>query len=123
MCIFGKTILMQETWTFDYSDSLDLKELSDFLIARSKDLGIFLSYYYKREGALAENVDIKTNLIFETQTSGNFTLEFDLIHFNACLAIDEKERSEMKIKFELNPDTNQLILTGAYWPERGMDEI
>lgn len=114
---------MQETWAFDYSDSLNSNNLSEFLKSKSKDLGIFLSYYYKRDGALAENVDVKSNPIFETPTRGNLILEFDLIHFNACLAIHEKEISEMKIRFEMNENANQLILTGAYWPERGMDEI
>jgi hypothetical protein len=114
---------MQETWTFDYSTFIEPEGLSDFLRIKSMELGIFLSYYYKKEGAVAENAALKASPLFETSKSGNFILEFDLIFFNACLAIHEKEKSEMKIEFELDEKANQLTLTGAYWPERGMDEI
>ena len=52
---------MQETWTFDYPKS-QIKDdsLSSFLKAKKKDLGIFLSYYYKKDGAVAEDVNLKT---------------------------------------------------------------
>jgi hypothetical protein len=114
---------MQETWTFDYSTFLEPEGLSDFLRIKSMELGIFLSYYYRKEGAIAENAALKTIPMFDTSRSGNFILEFDLIFFNACLAIHEKEKSEMKIDFKLDERANQLILTGAYWPERRVDEI
>jgi hypothetical protein len=114
---------MQETWTFDYSTPMDSESLSNFLLTKSIDLGIFLSYYYKSEGALAENAELKNQPTFDSPSSGSFNIEFDLVHFNACLAIHEKEKSEMKIEFEIDKKTNQLKLTGAYWPERGMDEI
>jgi hypothetical protein len=121
--IFGKFIHVQETWSFDYSTYIEATGLSVFLRTKSMELGIFLSYYYKKEGAVAENTTLKASPLVETSKSGNFILEFDLIFFNACLAIHEKEKSEMKIEFELDEKASQLILTGAYWPERGMDEI
>jgi hypothetical protein len=114
---------MQETWTFDYSTPMDSEFLSDFLLTKSKDLGIFLSYYFKSEGALAENAALKNQPSFDSPSSGSFDIEFDLVHFNACLAINEKEKSVMKIEFHIDEKANQLKLIGAYWPERGMDEI
>lgn len=114
---------MQETWTITLpsSEKPTSEELKQVLIENEKDLGIFLSYYFKKEGALAEKVNLGSEINFKDITSGDFELEFDLIHFNACLAIHEQKRDIMKITFEI-ADRN-LNLKGPYWPEREMDEI
>ena len=114
---------MQETWMLNLpnSDKHTSDDLKQVLKSNKKDLGIFLSYYFKKEGALAENVDLGSEINFKDQSTGEFDLEFDLVHFNACLAIHEQKRDQMKITFEIG--NNQLILKGPYWPERGMDEI
>jgi hypothetical protein len=115
---------MQETWTFDFLSSKSPKEdLESLLIVKEKDLGIFLSYYYKKEGAIAEKVKLKTNPVFVTETTGYFELEFVLAYFNACLAIDEQAREKMKITFEIDPNSKKIKLIGTYWPSREMDEI
>ena len=114
---------MQETWTLELPKSL--KPLSDqvkvVLAENEKDLGIFLSYYFKKEGALAEKVNLRSEINLKDQTSGDFELEFDLVHFNACLAIHEQKRDTIKITFEIKD--KKLNLKGPYWPEREMDEI
>ncbi len=114
---------MQETWTIKLhkSEKSDPQTIRQVLADNQKELGIFLSYYFKKEGALAEKVDLSSEISFKDDYSGNFTLEFDLVHFNACLAIHEQNRDEMKITFEIEDD--KLNLKGPYWPERGMDEI
>lgn len=115
---------MQETWTFNFSKSQQNESgLIDLLQTQEKELGIFLSYYYKKEGAVAENVRLKGKPEFESKLKGNFTLEFELVHFNACLAIHEQQKEEMIISFVFDPSLEKLILTGAYWPSREMDEI
>ena len=114
---------MQETWKLKLptSETPSSEVLKQILIESQKDLGIFLSYYFKKEGALAEKVDLASKINFKDENSGDFTLEFDLLHFNACLAIHEQKRDQMKIIFEIEGD--KLNLKGPYWPERGMDEI
>jgi len=114
---------MQETWTFDYDYPLEDIPLENFLNSKSKELGIFLSYYFKKEGAVAERAFLKGKPKFSTSNSGLLILGFDLVYFNACLAIHEKEKSEMELNFQLNEQKKTLELKGAYWPERGMDEI
>jgi hypothetical protein len=115
---------MQETWTFDFSPTSNTKEeLEELLAEKEQELGIFLSYYYKKEGAVTEKVKLKSGPEFDSKTTGSMILDFDLVHFNACLAIHEQVREEMKIKFEIDGHSQKLILTGPYWPERGMDEI
>ncbi|GMQ23847.1 hypothetical protein Aoki45_05290 [Algoriphagus sp. oki45] len=115
---------MQETWTFDFSPTSNTKgELEEILAEREQELGIFLSYYYKKEGAVAEKVKLISDPEFESITTGSMVLEFELVHFNACLAIHEQQKEEMKIGFEIDWEDQKLILTGPYWPERGMDEI
>ncbi|MFN3996379.1 hypothetical protein [Algoriphagus sp.] len=115
---------MQETWSFDFPTSKTPKEdLESLLKEKEKDLGIFLSYYYKKEGAVAEKVKLKPDLNFESETTGSFTLEFDLVHFNACLAIHDQAKEEMKMTFEIDPESEKIKLIGAYWPSREMDEI
>ncbi|WP_245579254.1 hypothetical protein [Algoriphagus mannitolivorans] len=82
---------MQETWTFEFPKSQQTEEgLLQLLQIHQKELGIFLSYYYKKEGAVAENVALRGNPEFESNISGRMVLEFDLVHFNACLAIHDQ---------------------------------
>lgn len=115
---------MQETWTFDFPESTEAQtDLIHLIQNQEKDLGIFLSYYYKKEGAVAEKVKLKGVPEFESNTSGSLILAFDLVHFNACLAIHDQAKEEMKISFEIIPDQGKIKLTGAYWPSREMDEI
>lgn len=115
---------MQETWTFDFPSTQNPElDLEPLLAQKEKELGIFLSYYFKKQGAVAEKVCLKSGPEFESNTTGSLILSFDLVHFNACLAIHEQEREEMKITFELDEANEKVKLTGAYWPERGMDEI
>ena len=115
---------MQETWTLDYPKS-QIKDdsLSSFLKAKKKDLGIFLSYYYKKDGAVAEDVNLKTEPQFSGSNSGSFEVDFSLVHFNACLAIHEQVRESLKIDFEFDSKSSKLKLIGPYWPSREMDEI
>lgn len=115
---------MQETWTFEFPKSQHTEEgLLQLLQVQQKELGIFLSYYYKKEGAVAENASLKGKPEFESTHSGKLVLEFDLVHFNACLAIHEQAKESMKITFQIDSDQEKLQLTGAYWPSREMDEI
>ncbi|MBN7810891.1 hypothetical protein J0A68_07995 [Algoriphagus sp. H41] len=115
---------MQETWSFDFPKTESLPDqLTDILEREAKELGIFLSYYYKKEGALAEKVSLKGKPIFVDERKGKLVLDFDLVHFNACLAIHEQKREEMTVDFEIDPTHEKLKLVGPYWPSREMDEI
>jgi hypothetical protein len=118
---------MQETWRFDLPQLFQNKkpenQIQEILIGNQKDLGIFLSYYYKKEGAVSENVQLSGPISFSEDFKGSFLVEFDLIYYNACLNIHEQNKEKMKIHFNLDQESNQLILTGPYWPEREMDEI
>lgn len=115
---------MQESWTFDLTKTdFPENQLEAILMQREKDLGIFLSYYFKKEGAIAEKVSLGSEITFLTDHTGRFKLEFDLVHFNACLAINEQKRDLIEISFEFDSDFKNLKLIGPYWPERGMDEI
>lgn len=111
-------------WSFDLPvlqiSETDLKKI---LTQNQKELGIFLSYYLKKEGAVAENVMLKSEIEFESKISGSFVLEFDLVHYNACLAIHENVREVMKITFSIDALNQKLNLTGPSWPSREMDEI
>jgi hypothetical protein len=115
---------MQETWSFAFPKTATISEqIVQILEAERKELGIFLSYYYRQDGAVAENVRLKGKPELKYKSSGRLVLDFDLVHFNACLAIHEQKREEIEITFELDAVAEVLKLTGPYWPERGMDEI
>jgi hypothetical protein len=115
---------MQEIWSFDFPKTASIPEqLVRKLEDEERELGIFLSYYYKKEGAVAEKVKLKGKPEFKDELSGKLVLDFDLVHFNACLAIHEQKRGEIEITFEIDPVSEKLKLSGPYWPERGMDEI
>ncbi len=116
---------MQEIWSFPITESdLDLpsqKRVIQLVERNSKELAIMISYYYKSEGALAEQIRIANDPIFSSENIGSVTLVFNLIHFNACLNIHEQAKEEIKIEFQFNPD--QVIFKGPYIADRGMDEI
>lgn len=116
---------MQENWTFEIGkESLDNEmEIIGFLESREKELGIFLSFYFKKDGAVAENVSVINVLLLNDNRSGNLTLAFDVVYFNACLAIHEQEKENMKVNFQIDQENLQLKLIGPSWPEREMDEI
>jgi hypothetical protein len=115
---------MQENWTFDFPPTPNPKEdLENLLARKEQELGIFLSYYYKKEGAVAEKVKLKFGPEFESNTLGSMVLDFDLVHFNACLAIHEQAREEIKVRFEIDESNQKIKLIGPYWPSREMDEI
>lgn len=115
---------MQESWTFDFiPKSQTENHLDTFLNSRKKDLGIFLSYYFRKQGAIAENVKLVKKPFFSSFTTGKIELEFEVVQFNACLAINEKQTEQMEVSFEIIPQSQQLKLIGPYWPSREMDEI
>ncbi|SFT54689.1 hypothetical protein SAMN04489724_1263 [Algoriphagus locisalis] len=114
---------MQETWTLPlpHSEKPTSDDLKQVLKENQMELGIFLSYYFNKEGAHSEKVDLASEINFKDEISGDFELEFDLIHYNACLAIHDQKLDQMKITFEI--ENYKLNLKGPYWPEREMDEI
>lgn len=118
---------MQETWKFEltqpYQNKKPENQIKEILIDNQRDMGIFLSYYFRKDGAVTENVHLSGPISFLNDFKGHFLVEFDLIHYNACLNIHEQNKEKMKINFNFNLDSNQLIITGPYWPEREMDEI
>jgi hypothetical protein len=118
---------MQESWKFSVPLHLQTKDLEQLLISllveNEKEMGIFLSYYFKKEGAVAEKVQLETPPQFKEKFKGIIWVSFDLVYFNACLNIHEQNRDKMELGFEFSEDLSALKLIGPYWPEREMDEI
>lgn len=116
---------MQETWKFEISKGNNNEDperlIQKILKQKQKEMGFFLSYYFKSEGAVVENVEFIDHLQFSDSRKGKFKVEFDLIHHNACLNIHDQKKDKLDIVFEIDQDKLQLI--GPYWPERGQDEI
>jgi len=113
---------MQESWAFDFVPTPNPKEdLVKLLTVKEQELGIFLSYYYKKEGAVTEKVKLKTGPEFESNSTGSMVLDFDLVHFNACLAIHEQAREEMKVRFEIDESNqkNQIVWSLLAEPGNG----
>ena len=117
-------ILMQESWTFDFPFDTPSSEAWSWLIqTQQRDLGIFLSYYYKRQGAVVEKVQLKTAPQLDSQNIGILFLSFELVYFNACQDLHETQVEEMKLSFQFDAAKKNLTLVGAYWPAREPDEI
>jgi hypothetical protein len=118
---------MQETWDITLPASPDVKNpeeaLREALQANRKEIGILLSYHFKGEGAIAENVEVKDNITFADPHHGTFKVEFDLVYFNACLNIHEQQKDSLEIIFETDKGFKNLKLICPDRPERGMDEI
>ncbi|WP_304516992.1 hypothetical protein [Cecembia rubra] len=120
-------LFMQESWKLRIDEhtgpTYTKASLLQLLESNTKELGIFLSYYFKKQGAVAENVTLSNPPVFTEKLTGKLQVEFDLVFFNACLNIHENEKEQMELTFKIIPEDAQLILTGPYWPEREMDEI
>jgi hypothetical protein len=118
---------MQHTWILELKE--DHEELDDKqLITRvfqkeKKDMGIFLSYYFRKQGAVAEEPEIFNDIQASAAGIGWFEVGFRLVFFNACLNIHEQEKDKMQIRFKIDRNSGVVELTGPYWPEREMDEI
>ncbi|MCM0041404.1 MAG: hypothetical protein NBV61_01430 [Algoriphagus sp.] len=115
---------MQESWTFDFPFERPSSEAWSCLIqTQQRDLGIFLTYYYKRQGAVVEKVQLKSATQLDSQDTGTLCLSFELIYFNACQDLHETQSEEMKLSFQFDAAKMTLKLVGPYWPSREPDEI
>lgn len=118
---------MQETWKFEIAPKSitqsDEELLRELLLAKKQDLGIFLSYYFRKEGAVAEEPELLDPIQSKSPNHGQFELAFRLVYFNACLNIHELEKDKMQVSYRIYRGSGVLELIGPYVPERGMDEI
>jgi len=115
---------MQESWNFELPNSTTLQDgLEAVMLLKQIELGIFLSYYYKKGGAVVEKVSQASELRFTSPLSGTLRVTFDLIYFNACRDIHQQERGEMELQVTWDEEKRILRLKGEYWPTRDGDEI
>lgn len=121
---------MQESVEFEVktpfetiSKSIASDLVKKLLEEKEKELGIYLSYYFKEEGGLVEQVRLSDKINFLAPYKGNFRVNFKVIYHNACWNIHCENRDEMLIEFNYNPLHKKIKFTGPLWPEREPDEI
>ncbi|AWW28730.1 hypothetical protein DN752_00470 [Echinicola strongylocentroti] len=117
---------MQHTWKFNLSSKKDedvTKWVSECLVDQQKELEIFLSFYTKSEGAVAENTTIEKVIFQDTNVDGKITVAFHKVFYNACLNIHETDKDHMQLTFKIDQDNETLQVSGPIVEERGMDEI
>ncbi len=115
---------MQESWSFELPNCTTLQDsLEAVMLLKQIELGIFLSYYYKKGGAVVEKVSQASELRFTSPLSGTLRVTFDLVYFNACKDIHQQERGEMELQVNWDGGKRNLRLQGEYWPTRDGDEI
>ena len=115
---------MQESWSFELPNCTTLQDgINAVLQLKQIELGIFLSYYYKKGGAVVEKVSQTSEIQFTSPISGSLTVAFDLIYFNACRDIHQQERGEMELQVTWDEEKKILRLQGEFWPTRDGDEI
>lgn len=121
---------MQESIQFQLpinNDNWKNEDLQSSLIQllkrNKKEMGIMLSYYYKDEGGLVEEVNLEGGITMTSPTSGFFQVRFEVVYFNACLDIHHLNQDFMILHMDFNPDTNKIKIIGPLYPEREPDEI
>jgi len=118
---------MQESWEFDFKLIDDLPValgLGDLVEQKSKEIGIYLSYYYRPEGGLVEQVALKEGIVLKNATEGSLKVSFYVIYYNACLNIHSEDNTdEMTLSFEIDPERQKVKFTGPYWPQREPDGL
>ncbi|MCH7409425.1 hypothetical protein MM239_08470 [Belliella sp. DSM 111904] len=116
---------MQEIWTFEINNKSEFESNEDLIKKQveinQKELGIMLSYYYKPQGAVVEQVKFISTIVSKADNTAKIILGFVVVHFNACLNIHDQnqERIEMTVKVT----ENEITFRGPEILERGMDEI
>jgi hypothetical protein len=118
---------MQESWEFDFNPSDDLPVavwVGDLIEKKSKEVAIYLSYYYRGEGGLVEQVSLKEDVVLESPATGSLKVKFYVIYYNACLNINsEDNKDEMTLRFEIDPERQKVKFTGPHWPQREPDGL
>jgi hypothetical protein len=115
---------MQDVWIFDFpTTSNDREQVLQLLNEKVNELEIFLSFHFKSEGAVVEDVKAIPDSMTIRGDSGTLILEYELIHFNACLDILETNVEKMVLQFEIERSKELLKIKGPERLERGMDEI
>lgn len=118
---------MQEIWEFDIptaEEHVTGDSFRELLESKSKEIGIYLSYYYRPEGGIVEQVRLKEDILFTTPTTGRLTVDFFVIYYNACLNINSTDnKDQMSLKFEIDPLKQKVKFTGPYWPQREPDGL
>lgn len=120
---------MQETWEFtdlkppNKGKSAFSSWLIDVMEQHNREMGIFLSYYYRKEGAVVENVRLIPPSSDLTESTGSISVSFELVHFNSCLNIHDTNPEKLILHYEISDQGTALNLTGPYWPEREPDEL
>jgi hypothetical protein len=120
---------MQETWKFFNLDAPDKKKkvltpwLQEVIDRNGREMGIYLSYYFRKEGAVAENIRLVPPTSDLTKRTGSISVSFQLVHFNACLNIHDTNLEQMVLSYEISKNGNELTLVGPNWPEREPDEL
>src|SRR5690606_19626528 len=118
---------MQETWEFDFNSSVNLpvEEALEALVEKeSKEVGIYLSYYYRPEGGLVEQVSLQEGVDFESPTAGTLKVCFYVVYYTACLNIhSEDNKDEMTLHSEIAPERQKVKFTCPYWPQGEPDGL
>ena len=121
---------MRQSWEFDLGKNIDVADhpsvtdVIGILFQQKKvELGIFLSYYYKGDGGIVEEVELSDKVDQSSPTSGKLKLSFKVVYFNACWNIHGDDKDDMDVDFEWDPMAKTLLLVGPFWPEREPDEI
>ncbi|MCH7400253.1 hypothetical protein ACFOUP_07175 [Belliella kenyensis] len=116
---------MQEVWTFGIDPKEEFKTNEDLIKKQvelnQKELGIMLSYYYKSQGAVVEQVKFISTMASMEDNTAKVMLGFAVIHFNACLNIHDQKQERIEIQVKVVE--NEITFIGPEIMERGMDEI
>ncbi len=120
-------VTMRETWVFDWPKNAQrgsLTSVFETLLSEKKtEFGIFLSYYTRAAGAIAENVRLLEVTAAKPALRGSIWLGFHKVYYNACLNIHESDPEKIRVDFAANRSEEKLVLTGPDIPEREPDEL
>jgi hypothetical protein len=91
-------ILKIEMSPYHWKDCLNKKNMETFL----GEIRIHLSYHFKKDGFIVENVELSKVEFNEINGSGLLFINYDQVYFNSCLNIDTSNKDTLQLKFEWN---------------------
>jgi hypothetical protein len=110
-------ILNLDLSPYRWKDSRNKKSMKTFL----RELRIHLSYHFRKDGFIVENVELSKVEYNESNGCGWLFINYDQVYFNSCLNINDMNQESIQLKFVWNSEIISIYPPVIF--ERDCDEI
>lgn len=95
----------------------------ELLSQQDKIKELLVAYHFSSRERVYDVLINEDSLSVDASGKGSFIVTYMTGLFNACADVDYNQKAEMKISLKVDPETDTVLLTGEYIPEREPDEL